>query len=270
MVFQLRLFSLDIDMMFLVTFVLASLAVQHGSAARIEKADLVREAFGADGQARCDSYTCPHALEVHGPAVACSLPECGDCGPCAKPPPPPARGGGVCSALARERQVGLKCGKHAVNAVLANLNMTIATENELDARSQMIGAVSHGDDYDISVLQFFLMVDRGLEVQQVGALDGDYQTMAELVAGVGSIGSTEGLSAEEAAAYEAQRRTVNMQNLPWVICNPGGHWKTYFHYPGRSAWCDLDSIPARQEELTSDELANVRCVAAIVPTSPAS
>jgi hypothetical protein len=207
------------------------------------------------------------------------MPECGGCEACREPSDADGvaddedDGGSeaYCGGLVRERQVGLKCGKHAVNAVLANQNMPIATERELDARSRSIGVVSHGDDYDVSTLQFFLSVDRGLEVTQVGDQNGNARPVSQLLQEVGSLGSMEGLTPDERAAFERQRRVVDAETLPWVICNNHGHWFTYFH-PGQSGdWCNLDSIPARQgipaAQLTRQELESVGCKAIILPLS---
>lgn len=207
---------------------------------------------------------CPNHF-LHGKTaivIACALDECRGCPQCQAPATSSgvedgsyiAPSGAGCNALYREKQEGLKCGKHAVNAVLENLGKSRTVEEELDEISRNVGEPSEGDDYDIATLTFLLM-NHGLRVQPVGEIASTSKTVTQLLSGIGTADSAE------------KRFTMSFENLQWLICNVHGHWKTYFITQGQ--WCDLDSIPAGQNQppaaLDLDAMKNLECRAIIVP-----
>mmetsp|Transcript_51031 Transcript_51031/g.143634 ORF Transcript_51031/g.143634 Transcript_51031/m.143634 type:complete len:302 (-) Transcript_51031:135-1040(-) len=222
----------------------------------------------------CD-ITCSATLSATGPEVACAMPECSSCAACTSSGPveaayTPSQGG--CNGLYREMQVGLKCGKHAVNAILVNLGLSATNEQKLDEMAANVGSPSDGQDYDLAALTFTLMEVLGYDsVIPVGELHAPPRPIAELLQGVGRVEAHEGASAAERAALQAKEFTVHVKDLQWVLCNVGGHWKTYFHEWAQAGdWCDLDSIPARQgkeaAKVPNPSMGGLKCRAIIVPT----
>lgn len=170
---------------------------------------------------------------------------------------------GMCQVLYREQQVGLKCGQHAVNAVLGNLGMDITGQIELDAISDNVGEPAHGGDYSMATLMS-LLISRDIDATTVGELHQPNKPISKLLGQVGAIGSVAGLPQAFKANLNKRKIDVRLQDLQWIICNPGGHWKTYFHVPGHG-WCDLDSIGHHPQSLTTRRLGSVLCRGIIVP-----
>lgn len=219
----------------------------------------------------CDTY-----FQNFGIATGCAMEECKPCGECSVSAGVVGDGSAVprdgqrCGALYRERQTGLKCGLHATNAVLENIGLAKTTASEMDDVSELAGAESHGEDYDIAAIMALLMWNRETEVSSSGRLTEGLQPVTSLLAEVGRIDEAElaALPQSEREAYERQRRHVQFEDLPWLICNANGHWKTYFKAP--ETWCNLDSVPARQglaaAEVQDAQMRELRCRAIIVPT----
>jgi hypothetical protein len=238
------------------------------NASSIETEDTERIEHQAAAQTQCGGQ-CKMTLEQLGKDLACSFEECKTCGFCLPSEPvssewvPPVNATG-CAVYYREVQVGLKCGKHAVNAVLANSGKPKANESELDQISRSIGAPSNGDDYDIAVLQF-LMMNKGVAVDQLGECADRYCTsmiprkIETLVAGVGT---SDDVRNQFAWTIE--------DNLDWVICNPGGHWITYFKDQDSGDFCNLDSMAARRGDpaatVSLGALKSLVCQGIIIPT----
>jgi len=254
--------------------------------------DIAKATQESEATALC-SGPCEESIGFLGLGSACDYSdECIGCEKCQSDDADagmPGTGTG-CSAFYRERQTGTQCGMHAVNSVLVNIGKPKTTTRELDDVSALSGEISHGDDYDIGTLVSVFNFNYGMEVTQVGALDGHEQTVHALLKEVGKIDESQlaGLGESQKAAFKRQARSVSLNGpkatqVPWVICNLGAmHWVTYFRKAAimvkgknhrRTAqwgWCDLDSIAARDGEAAADmsagSMGNLKCVAIIVPT----
>jgi len=233
-------------------------------------ADGVRVAQIAQGLASCPE-SCELALTAAGPEVACALEECSVCDVCGGKPevgsldPAPTAykpGAAGCSGMYREEQRGLKCGKHAVNAVLRNLGLVGTDEAELDAMAKLVGEPSEGEDYDLAALSFVLMSKLGEgAVQTVGELGVSDKAVSDMLKGVGKVDS-------EAALLGKKTLNVQVDDLQWLVCNTAHHWKTYFRMDRRH-FCDLDSNPAalgvQAAEVEVPSIQSLKCRAIIIP-----
>jgi len=184
-----------------------------------------------------------------------------------KPEPTPT--GAPCTEFYREAQVGLKCGKHAINAVLKNVGKDPVHELELDEMAEMVGAESHGDDYDMGTLLFTLEGRFGVgKVQSVGELWHEEKPIQNLIKEVGAIEDIDSVPDHLREALERQQFNLGFEDLDWVMCNTHYHWKTYFKEPS-GQFCDLDSmqVPKPAKQLSTGDVGNIKCRGIIIPTS---
>jgi len=217
-----------------------------------------------------------------GGEAACALEECQGCEECYKPKEKSsshgfksvsAASGGArgCESYYREEQSCLKCGKHAVNAILVNSGKFASNEQEMDDMSQLLGAPSNGNDYDMAVLSWVLKNRFGdAAVQSVGEINAPPRAIKDLISEVGKIGDVQNEPQHLREALLKKQFTLKFDDIDWVLCNVHYHWKTYFKDHNSGAFCDLDSIPAARglpaATVAIDTLKSIQCRGVIVPT----
>jgi len=172
------------------------------------------------------------------------------------------KGAPSCPGLYRERQVGLKCGLHAVNAVLAAQGKKTTREGYMDLLAANAGFPSNGDDYAITVVQSVLEQNFGInKVGQIGSNDGHERSVHAFLR---DSGVTDGL----ANGRDENQFTLTLWKMPWVICLTGYHYKAFVHHPN-GVWCNLDSVLAASEvqapQVKIKQLKKMKCQAIVYP-----
>lgn len=172
------------------------------------------------------------------------------------------KGAPSCPGLYREMQVGLKCGLHAVNAVLAAVGKETTREGYMDMLAANAGFPSNGDDYAITVVQSVLEQQLGInKVGQIGSDDGPERPVETFLR---DSGITDGL----ANGHDKNKFTLTLWQMPWVICLTDYHYKAFVHHPN-GKWCNLDSVIAangvQAPQVRIRDLKNLRCQAIVYP-----
>jgi len=217
-------------------------------------------------QSTCD--VCKNYIFQYNFVTGCALDECLGCEVCSTSEViRPAD----CTGYVREEQSGMKCGKHAVNAILKNSGKFMTDIEEMDRISNQIGAAATAEgDYDLAALLYVLKSRfGGSNVQSVGVLGAPLKTIQDLCAEVGSISDVSNEAAHLRDELKRQEFTFDFGDVTWVVCGVGYHWKTYFRHPS-VGFCDLDSQIAASGKpaptIQEDELQGMKCQAIIVPT----
>eukprot|EP00929_Paragymnodinium_shiwhaense_P106318 TRINITY_DN71609_c0_g2_i1.p1 TRINITY_DN71609_c0_g2~~TRINITY_DN71609_c0_g2_i1.p1 ORF type:complete len:270 (-),score=43.32 TRINITY_DN71609_c0_g2_i1:143-952(-) len=242
---------------------------------------LAAETETANKTGTASATGCAAVCDTYPPSWKCALEECAACADCGGggaasedcDRPAPKVGSGVCSDLYREEQVGLKCGKHALQSVVKNLGLGSACEAELDDISALVGAPSQGSDYDLAVL-WSALDKRGLPAATAVSNSYGTKSVKGLLSEFGQVDpeEVEKYTKSHGKAWvekHLKKVEVSTDSLSWLICNPGGHWKTYFKQG--ETWCNLDSVPARNGQparsMTATQLDKIKCKAIVIPSA---
>ena len=176
--------------------------------------------------------------------------------------------------LLQEAQVGMECGRHAVNAVLCNLGKLPTDEDELRRFADLSGETPRSGNYDMATLLFLLLSRLGDgRVQAASAPAGFVKQLGQMLSAIGQTETIADVPAHCQAALRKQAFSVKMSTLQWVIVNVANHWLTFLSNPmsdGSPAFSRLDSLDARAgikpALLFVEELCEIDCAAIIIPT----
>jgi hypothetical protein len=167
-----------------------------------------------------------------------------------------------CPGLYREVQIGLKCGLHAVNAVLASAGKQTTREGYMDMLAASAGFPSDGDDYAIAVVQSVL--EQNFGINKVGQIGSNYDPERPVHKFLQGAGVTDGL----ANGIDKNQFTLTLYKMPWLICLTGYHYKAFVHHPN-GLWCNLDSVLAASgvhaPQVKIRQLKDMTCQAIVYP-----